>query len=70
MESKYRDTSDTILRFREHKDSLVRRTVIFLCPTMAAFDPDAFVGIYLGICMTYLLGQLRRDKDRSSGEFF
>ncbi|KAI9341262.1 armadillo-type protein [Zopfochytrium polystomum] len=66
MEGKYRDTSTSILRFREHKDVLVRRTVILLCPTLAAFNPEAFVNLYLNVCMTYLLSQLRKDKDRNT----
>ncbi|KAJ3318282.1 phosphatidylinositol kinase- protein kinase tor1, partial [Blyttiomyces sp. JEL0837] len=66
MDSKYKETAETILKYREHKDSLVRRTVILLCPTLATFDPDSFVTMYLNACMSYLLSQLRKDRDRSA----
>ncbi|KAJ3106200.1 phosphatidylinositol kinase- protein kinase tor1 [Phlyctochytrium planicorne] len=69
MESKYREVSETIMRFKDHKDPLVRGTVISLCSSLAVFDPDTFVSLYLGSSMNHLLAQLKKDKDRSAERF-
>ncbi|KAJ3103710.1 phosphatidylinositol kinase- protein kinase tor1 [Phlyctochytrium bullatum] len=65
MEAKYNDVSDMIMKFKEHKDSLVRGTVISLCSSLAVFNPNVFVQNHLSISMNYLLGQLKKEKDRS-----
>ncbi|KAI8836345.1 armadillo-type protein [Chytridium lagenaria] len=62
----YKDVSEMIMRFKDHKDSLVRGTVIALCSSLAVFDPDTFVGLYLSGSMSYLLAQLKKEKDRSA----
>ncbi|KAJ3083694.1 phosphatidylinositol kinase- protein kinase tor1, partial [Quaeritorhiza haematococci] len=69
MDSRYKEITETILKFKDHRDALVRRTVIALIPTLAAFDPETFVSTYLGVCMGHLLGQLKKDRDRSSSAF-
>ncbi|KXS11006.1 FAT-domain-containing protein [Gonapodya prolifera JEL478] len=65
MDAYYRDASDTILRYRESRDTLVRRTVISLIPAIAAYDVAVFVDNYLNACMAYLLSQLKRERERS-----
>ncbi|KAJ3215347.1 phosphatidylinositol kinase- protein kinase tor1 [Dinochytrium kinnereticum] len=66
MDSKYKDVSETIMRFKDHKDALVRGTVISLCSSLAEFDPETFVNLYLGSTMNYLLTQVKKEKDRSA----
>ncbi|KAI8813143.1 armadillo-type protein [Cladochytrium replicatum] len=66
MESRFRDRCDTVMRYKESRDSLVRRTVIVMLPTLASFQPDAFVASYLDSSMAYLLVQLRKDRERGA----
>jgi len=67
--NRYSDICDTVVKLKEHKDALVRRSVIILIPLLAQFDPTAFASTYLSTCMTYLISQLKKDKERSPGTF-
>lgn len=58
------DTCETVLRFRNHRDGLVRRTVINLIPILAAYDPSDFTQYYLSRAMAHLLSQIQMDKER------
>jgi hypothetical protein len=40
-----------------------------MIPALARFDPDQFVKSYFDISITYLLGQLKKDKERPIGIF-
>jgi hypothetical protein len=40
LNSRYKDVCDTILKFRDHKERIIRRTVINLLPRLAAFAPE------------------------------
>lgn len=50
-----------------HRDHLIRKTVVSMIPTLAAFDPDTFAHEYLNRCMQHLLGLLRKDRDKRDG---
>jgi FKBP12-rapamycin complex-associated protein len=54
------------LFYKEHREVQVRRTVIELMPTMAQYNNTVFVTDYLHKCMMFLLGQLKRDRDRAT----
>ncbi|KAL1921057.1 uncharacterized protein VTP21DRAFT_11692 [Calcarisporiella thermophila] len=62
----YGEICETALRYKEHRDQLVRRTVTLLIPTLAAYNTQTFVDLYLHRCMSYLLGQLKKERDRSA----
>lgn len=47
MLARYREVCDTVLRFRDSKEKLIRRAVITLVPRLAAFAPERFVKSYL-----------------------
>ena len=55
-----------VLKFKDHRDVLVRKQVILLIPCLASFDPSSFISKHLEICMSYLLAQIK--KDRSLGK--
>jgi hypothetical protein len=59
MLARFKEVCDTVLKYRDHKDRLVRKTVIELLPLLAAFCPEAFVRGYLSQCMEYLIETLR-----------
>ncbi|KAF9172143.1 phosphatidylinositol kinase- protein kinase tor1 [Mortierella sp. AD011] len=60
---KFRDTCDTVLRLKDHRDSLIRRTVMHLLPVLAAYDPSDFMVFYMDRSMSHLLGQIQVDKE-------
>lgn len=65
---------DTILKFKESKDAIVRKAVITLIPHMAAYDPASFcqddvspaATSFLTTSMRHLLSQLKRP-DKALG---
>ncbi|KAL4269010.1 Serine/threonine-protein kinase TOR [Pleurotus pulmonarius] len=59
------DAAETILRFKSHRDSLVRKMVITLIPTLAAYDTAAFIEHFLHKAMGHLLTQLDKPNERS-----
>jgi FKBP12-rapamycin complex-associated protein len=61
---KYTEISNLILRHKDHRDGLVRRTVISLIPVLASFDTASFVEHHLAVATSHLLVQLNKDKDR------
>ncbi|KAJ3030013.1 UNVERIFIED_CONTAM: phosphatidylinositol kinase- protein kinase tor1, partial [Siphonaria sp. JEL0065] len=62
MDTKYIETSEAIIRFRDHTNPLIRRTVIQLFPVLATYNTTSFVSTHLNVCIDYLLGELRRDR--------
>ncbi|KAI9209819.1 armadillo-type protein [Polychytrium aggregatum] len=65
MASRYSEVCDAVSKHKEHRDTLVRKTVILLIPTLAAYDTRSFVDSHFSIWMNYLFTQLKREKDRS-----
>ncbi|KAF9240696.1 phosphatidylinositol 3-kinase [Melanogaster broomeanus] len=65
MRESFLDTAEQILRFKSHRDSLVRKMVITLIPTLAAYDPQTFSEHYLHKSMGHLLTQLEKPNERS-----
>lgn len=63
-EAKYRETVETVLRYRDHKDALVRREVVLIIPILASYSPTDFASKYLHQCMLHLQGLIRKDRDR------
>jgi FKBP12-rapamycin complex-associated protein len=66
MQSRYVEVCDQILQYKDHRDSLIRRSVIELIPAMATYNHAEFISSYLHKSMVYLLGQLKRDRDRAA----
>ncbi|KAI8819891.1 armadillo-type protein [Fimicolochytrium jonesii] len=66
-QEKYKGLCESVLKYKDHRDGLVRRTVILMIPALAQFDPTDFVAAYMNGCMAYLLAQLKKDRDRSAG---
>ncbi|KAF7308846.1 Serine/threonine-protein kinase TOR [Mycena kentingensis (nom. inval.)] len=56
-----------VLRFRLHRDPLIRKLVLTLIPSLAAYDTQTFSDIYLKKAMTHLLSGLDKPTDRSMG---
>ncbi|GAM16986.1 hypothetical protein SAMD00019534_001610 [Acytostelium subglobosum LB1] len=66
MNNKFKDVCDTILRYKDHRDKLVKKTVITLLPRLAIFSPKDFAHHHLNTCMAHLLAALKNQNERSS----
>ena len=66
MHEHYRDVCEVVMRFKDHRDHLIRRLVISLIPNLASYNPVDFVQFYLHKCMMHLQAQLKKDRDRSA----
>ncbi|KAI6701523.1 hypothetical protein NL676_015847 [Syzygium grande] len=67
MMSRYREVAEIVLKYLEHKDRLVRRSITSLLPRIAHFLRDRFVTHYLTICMKHILAVLQTPAERASG---
>ena len=65
MHEHYREACDIVLRFRDHREVKIRSQVVTIIPILAGYAPMEFSTTYLHRFMTYLLGQLKRDKERN-----
>ena len=59
--ARYKEVVETVLRFRDSKEKLIRRAVLVLVPRMAAFAPERFASEYLNKCITHLLSVLKAN---------
>ncbi|KAF9387898.1 phosphatidylinositol kinase- protein kinase tor1 [Podila verticillata] len=64
METGFLDVCNTVLKFKDFKDGLVRRTVINLIPELAKYNPTDFIHYYLHRAMVHLLGLVQIDRER------
>ena len=67
MLARYREVCDTVLKFKDSKEKLIRRAVISLIPKLAAFAPERFVRSYLKQSSQHLLSVLSSASERGSG---
>lgn len=69
MRETYFDTAEQILRFKAHRDSLVRKMVITLIPSLAAYDDRTFTQHFLHKAMAHLSTQLDKQNERYFGKY-
>lgn len=60
----YRSICEITLKYRDSKDTVIRKAVITLIPSMATYDSDEFEVHYLHRSMAYLLQALGKPTDR------
>ncbi|KII85882.1 hypothetical protein PLICRDRAFT_144570 [Plicaturopsis crispa FD-325 SS-3] len=65
MKEIFLDTAEQILSFKTHRDGLVKKMVITLIPTLAAYDTQTFSEHFLHKSMAHLLTQLDKPNERS-----
>ncbi|KAG5654196.1 hypothetical protein H0H81_006229 [Sphagnurus paluster] len=65
MRENFIDTGDQILRFKSHRDVLVRKMVITMIPSLAAYDTQTFTEHFLHKAMAHLLTQLEKSNERA-----
>ena len=59
--------ADIVLRYREHKERLIRCSVTSLLPRLASFSPDRFATSYMQAAITYVMGMMRTSNERGLG---
>lgn len=68
LQDRYIEICDSIMKYKDHKESLIKKTVINLIPDLATFNSTDFSSIYLNTWMNHLLSQLKKEKEKSSGK--
>ena len=65
MQSHYQDACDIVYKHKDHRDPIVRRTVVYLIPDLASYSPADFAQTWLHKFMLYLYSMLKKDKERN-----
>ncbi|EIW79336.1 atypical PIKK FRAP protein kinase [Coniophora puteana RWD-64-598 SS2] len=65
MRESFVDVAEQILRFKSHRDAVIRKMVITLIPTLAAYDTKTFAELFLHKAMGHLMQQLEKPTERS-----
>ena len=65
MQNHYREACEITLRLKDHREPRIRALVVTVIPILAGYAPENFSGPYLYKFMTFLQGQLKKDKERN-----
>ena len=65
MHAHYQEACDIVFRFKDYRDSVVKKTIVQLIPDLANYAPAEFSRTYLHKFMVYLSGMLKKDKERN-----
>ncbi|KAG6845015.1 hypothetical protein H0H87_001536 [Tephrocybe sp. NHM501043] len=65
MRETFLDTAEQILRFKSHRDLLVRKMVITMVPSLAAYDTQTFTEHFLHKAMAHLLTAVEKPNERT-----
>uniref|UniRef100_A0A7S1SYY6 Serine/threonine-protein kinase TOR n=1 Tax=Tetraselmis chuii TaxID=63592 RepID=A0A7S1SYY6_9CHLO len=66
MLARYREVVETVLKFRDSKERLIRRAVINLLPRLASFAAERFASTYLPLATAHLLAVLKIPAERGA----
>ena len=70
QQQRYNDIYEILRQYKDHRDALIRRTVVSLIPSVAALQPELFARDHLQTMMTYILNGLKKDKDKDRAPAF
>ncbi|KAK8146497.1 phosphatidylinositol kinase- protein kinase tor1 [Beauveria asiatica] len=65
MQEHYQEACDIVFRHKDHREPIVRNTVVLLIPDLASYSPADFAQSWLHKFMVYLSGMLKKDKERN-----
>lgn len=65
MQDKYGATCELVLRYKDSKEVLVRRTVLSILPDLAKYNRIEFTKKYLSDSMTHLISQFKKERERA-----
>lgn len=63
---RFKEVCQLVLRYRDSRDRLVRRTVMALLPRLAHFSAEQFINEDLEQCISYLVSSLRSGTERTT----
>lgn len=63
--TRYKEACERILSYRDHRDPLIRREVVYILPILAGYAPKEFCNGYIHRSMSHLQGLLKLPKDRN-----
>ncbi len=65
MHDHYQEACEIVFKMKDHRDPVIRRTVVLLIPQLANYAPTDFAQTYLHKFMVFLSGMLKKDKERN-----
>ncbi|KAL6718509.1 phosphatidylinositol kinase-related protein kinase tor1 [Lecanora helva] len=65
MRDHHKEACELNLRLKDHRDPRIRGLVVTIIPILAGYSPETFSSLYLFKFMTFLQGQLKKDKERN-----
>lgn len=65
MQDHYQQACDTVFKYREHREPIIRKAVVLLIPDLASYSPTDFAQAWLHKFMVFLSGMLKKDKERN-----
>ncbi|ORY61495.1 phosphatidylinositol 3-kinase-like protein [Pseudomassariella vexata] len=69
MQDHYQEACDIVFKHKDHRDHIIRKTVVQLIPDLANYAPAEFAHSHLHKFMLYLSGMLKKDKERNDAFF-
>jgi serine/threonine-protein kinase mTOR len=65
MHDRYQEVCEIVFRHKDHREQVIRRTVVILIPELANYSPTEFAQTYLHKFMVFLSGMLKKEKERN-----
>lgn len=65
MHHRYTEACEIVSRYKDHRDSTIRKTAVLLIPDLAIYAPTQFSENHLHQFMIYLSAMLKREKERN-----
>ncbi|CEJ79844.1 Putative FKBP12-rapamycin complex-associated protein [[Torrubiella] hemipterigena] len=65
MQEHYQEACDIVFKHKDHRDHVIRSTVVQLIPDLASYSPADFATTWLRKFMIYLSSMLKKDKERN-----
>lgn len=65
MQPRYSEVCESILRYKDYKEGLIKRTVLSIIPELAKYNPVDFTKKYLSDSMVYLISQFKKERERA-----
>lgn len=63
LKERYSDVVNTVFKYRDSRDKLIKKTVIIVLPSLAAFAPEDFSKNHLEFSMNYLISLSKKESD-------
>jgi FKBP12-rapamycin complex-associated protein len=61
MKDKYTEVFSFILKSKDVREKIIKKTITKLFPKLAAYQPDKFVASYLPECMNHIMNQFKKE---------